>query len=423
MIPEGWTTKRFADVADYKAGRTPARATSEYWTESDDGIPWVTISDMAEFGIITRSKQRVTNAAFEAIFGRKTVPSGTLLMSFKLTIGRTATLGIDACHNEAIISIFPREGIDQRYLGYFLAQVDYAALQDRQIKGNTLNREKIDRIQVLLPPITEQRSIADVLDFVKYSVRLQELALTTAQELKRAAMRTLFTHGLRGEAQKETEIGLVPESWEVVSFESVREKLQYGTSVRCTYDVSDCPVLRIPNIEPQHINSDDLKYCTLTGKDAAKYQLEENDLIFIRTNGVLDRLGSCAVYTGNPANTLFASYLIRARMKLDRVNPHFAAFFLGSEMGTSIVAGRATPASDGKFNLNTATIDSLPLPLPLTLNEQSEIVSTLDAIGRKIDLHRRKRAALDDLFKALLHKLMTGEIRVTDLHLLGLTED
>ena len=48
MIPEGWITKRFADVADYKAGRTPARATSEYWTESDDGIPWVTISDMAE---------------------------------------------------------------------------------------------------------------------------------------------------------------------------------------------------------------------------------------------------------------------------------------------------------------------------------------------------------------------------------------
>ena len=230
-------------------------------------------------------------------------------------------------------------------------------------------------------------------------------------------MQTLFTRGLRGEAQKETEIGPVPESWKIASFGSVRGKLQYGTSLRCTYDASGRPVLRIPNIEPQHINSEDLKYCTLTSNDAAKYQLEENDLIFIRTNGVLDRLGSCAVYTGHPANALFASYLIRACLKLDRVNPHFVAFFFGSEIGTSIVAGRATPASDGKFNLNTATIDSLPLPLPPTLGEQSGIVAILDAIDCKIDLHRRKRAVLDDLFKALLHKLMTGEIRVRDLNL------
>ena len=66
-------------------------------------------------------------------------------------------------------------------------------------------------------------------------------------------MRTLFTRGLRGEPQNETEIGPVPESWEVVNFASVREKLQYGTSVRCTYEVSQHPVLRIPNIEPQRV--------------------------------------------------------------------------------------------------------------------------------------------------------------------------
>ena len=84
-------------------------------------------------------------------------------------------------------------------------------------------------------------------------------------------------------------------------------------------------------------------------------------------------------------------------------------------MGTSIVAGRAISASDGKFNLNTAAIDSLLLPLPPTLSEQREIVAILDAIDRKIDLHRRKLAVLEELFKAVLHKLMTGEIRVGEL--------
>ena len=138
-------------------------------------------------------------------------------------------------------------------------------------------------------------------------------------------------------------------------------------------------------------------------------------MVFIRTNGVLDRLGSCAVYNGYPAKALFASYLIRARVKPDYVVPHFAASFFGSEMGTSIVAGRAISASDGKFNLNTAAIDSLLLPLPPTLSEQREIVAVLDVIDCKIALHRRKRAVLEELFKALLHKLMTGEIRVEEL--------
>ena len=189
-----------------------------------------------------------------------------------------------------------------------------------------------------------------------------------------------------------------------------------GTSVRCTYDMSEHPVLRIPNIERQHVSVADLKYCALTGNDAAKYQLEIGDLIFIRTNGVLDRLGCCAVYDGNPSKALFASYLIRAQVKHEYVLPHFAASFFNSKLGISIVAGRATPASDGKFNLNAAAIDSFLLPLPSTLGEQRKILTVLDAINYKIDLHCRKRALLEELFQALLHKVMTGEdtIRKSD---------
>ncbi len=286
----------------------------------------------------------------------------------------------------------------------------YPAVRDIDVLSQTIP----------LPPLSDQYHIATALDLVRSAVCGQKKSENVARTLKRAAMQTLFTRGLRGEAQKETEIGPVPESWNVVGFSSVRHKLQYGTSVRCTYELSDRPVLRIPNIEPQRVNTNDLKYCALTGYDAAKYQLEDGDLIFIRTNGVLNRLGSCAVYNGYPANALFASYLIRAKVKPDYVVPQFAASFFGSEIGTHIVSARANAASDGKFNLNTAAIDSLLIPLPPTLREQREIVSILDAIDRKIDLHQRKRAVLDELFKALLHKLMTGEIQVGELDLAGL---
>ena len=310
-------------------------------------------------------------------------------------------------------------GVDPRFYVFFL-QSAFTQLGLYEGAGNkttipNLSRSRLAGLAVPQPPLAEQQTISYALGEVRDAIKVQDQSIATAQALKRAAMHALFTRGLRGEAQKETEIGAMPESWEVVNFASVREKLQYGTSVRCTYAVSDRPVLRIPNIEPQRVTADDLKYCALSGSDAAKYQLEDGDLLFIRTNGVLDRLGSCAVYEGYPGNALFASYLIRAKVRPDYVVSHFAASFFGSELGTSIVAGRAISASDGKFNLNTTAIDSLLLPLPPTLSEQREIVAVLDAIDRKIDLHRRKRAVLEELFKALLHKLMTGEIRVGEL--------
>lgn len=280
--------------------------------------------------------------------------------------------------------------------------------------------ERFREIEVPWPSPEEQSVFARIFELLGERLIAEEDAIETAQDLRRAAMQLLFTRGLRGEAQKETEIGPVPESWDLVEFSSVRKWLQYGTSTRCTYELTDFPVLRIPNIEPGRVNARDLKFALLSSDEAKGYRLEEGDLLFIRTNGVIERLGACAVYAGEPQGALFASYLIRARLKLDRINHYFAAYYFASEMGTSIVAGRATPAADGKYNLNTGTIDSLPIPLPPTLDEQREIVAVLDAIGHKIDLHRRKRAVLNELFKALLHKLMTGEIRVADLDLSAL---
>lgn len=265
----------------------------------------------------------------------------------------------------------------------------------------------------------EQKAIAGVLRQTESALQKQSELLQTLQDLKQAAMRELFTRGLRGEAQKETEIGLVPESWSVGSFADVREWLQYGTSVHCTLQKKSYPVLRIPNVEPGKVNDTELKYCDLPDNEASKYLLQNGDLLFIRTNGVLERLGSCAVYSGQPEKALFASYLIRARLK-SGIAPRFVAYFYASSLGTSLVAGRATPAADGKYNLNTGTIDSLPLPLPVTLDEQHEIVAILDALDRKIALHRQKSAVLEELFQSLLHKLMTGEIRVADLDLSAL---
>ena len=414
---EEWTWRPLGELFEIGAGKTMSAAARN----GADKTPFLRTSNVLWDEIDLSSVDEMSIPGHE--LPAKLLWPGDLLVCEGGEIGRAAIWGGDVepmsfqNHVHRLRPIV--EEVAPRFYVYFL-QSGFTQLGIYEGAGNkttipNLSRSRLAGLDVPQPPLAEQQAISCVLSDVRDAIKVQDRSLATAQALKRAAMHTLFTRGLRGEAQKETEIGPVPESWELVNFATVRENLQYGTSIRCTYDVSERPVLRIPNIEPQRVTADDLKYCTLTGNDAAKYQLEDGDLVFIRTNGVLDRLGSCAVYNGYPAKALFASYLIRARVKPDYVVPHFAASFFGSEMGTSIVAGRAISASDGKFNLNTAAIDSLLLPLPPTLSEQREIVAVLDVIDCKVDLHRRKRAVLEGLFKALLHKLMTGEIRVGQL--------
>ena len=315
-----------------------------------------------------------------------------------------------------------REGHDNRLLFFYLLHPDVRHYVSERMEGTT-GRQRIPEDVLLKLPFpefesVEQTTMANSLEMIQSSIAVEARTIDVTIDLKRTAMQKLFTCGLRGEERRETEIGPVPENWKVIALGSVRDRLQYGTSLKCSYESSKYPVIRIPNIEPQKINLHDLKYCELSDEKAARFRLEDGDLLFIRTNGVLDRLGSCAIYSGEPANALFASYLIRARLKRDLIMPSFAAYFFSSDIGSGIIAGRATPASDGKYNLNTAAIEGLPIPTP-PLDEQKEIVDVLNAIDRKIDLHRRKREVLDDLFKALLHKLITREVRADDINLPG----
>ncbi|MBA3341435.1 MAG: restriction endonuclease subunit S [Gemmatimonadaceae bacterium] len=415
MIPAGWTVEPLADIADYKAGRTPARASPEYWGGADDGVPWVAISDMNEFGTINETKERITKTAFDHVFRREAVRAGTLIMSFKLTIGRVATLGIDACHNEAIISIYPKPGVDKRYLGYFLAQIDYDTLQDRQVKGNTLNREKIDRIEIWLPPLHEQSSIADVLDLIRLGIQLQDRSLRAARELKRDAMRVLFSQGLRGEALKESEVGPVPESWLLEPLGAHCLVASGGTPSRgdpAYWQGGKIPWVKTGEIAYCVINETE-EHITKAGLDGSAAKLLPAGTLLMAMYGQGVTRGKVAILGIEAACNQACAAM---RPSDDAVDPKYLYHFLTYRYA----AIRQMAHGGHQQNLNLDIVKDLPVAFSLEENEQQEIVAILDAVDRKIELHRRKRNVIDELFKALLHKLITGEIRVADLDLSAL---
>ncbi|AKQ56443.1 EcoKI restriction-modification system protein HsdS [Bordetella hinzii] len=336
-------------------------------------------------------------------------------MSFKLTIGRVATLGVDACHNEAIISIYPKPEVDQRYLGYFLAQVDYDALQDRQVKGNTLNQEKIDRIEVLLPPLDEQSSIANVLDLLRHSIDLQDRALATAEDLKRSAMRELFTRGLRGEPQKETEIGPVPESWVLEPIGAHFSVVSGGTPSRGN------PAYWIGGNVPW-VKTTEVDYCEITETEEhiTPEGLENSAAKLLPKGTLLMAMYGQGITRGKVAILGIEAACNQASAAMSPLDDAVPTRFLYHFLTWQYEEIRSLAHGGQQQNLNLEIVRSLLVVVPPTRAEQDEIVAILDAIDRKIDLHRKKRVVLEELFKALLHKLMTGEIRADELDLSAL---
>ena len=160
-LPRSWVWTRLGEIANFDLGRTPPTKEARYW--DDAGTPWVSIADMTQYGTVVETAKRVSDLAVETIFP-PIVPAGTLLMSFKLTIGKVSILGVDAFHNEAIISIFPEEGVSQGYLFRFLPLFAAGTTSKNALKGNTLNKGSLNDLLVSIPPIAEQQRIVARVD-------------------------------------------------------------------------------------------------------------------------------------------------------------------------------------------------------------------------------------------------------------------
>ncbi|MFK2295424.1 restriction endonuclease subunit S [Bacteroides fragilis] len=162
-LPNNWTWIRFGEYVRMSIGKTPPRGETKYWT---NGIyPWVSISDMSDYGLVKTTKETVSEYA-QSLF-RDISSVGTLIMSFKLTVGRTSILDISAYHNEAVISIYPFVDKDYRtrnYLFYILPIISNLGDSKDAIKGKTLNSKSLNNLLLPLPPLNEQGRIVAIIE-------------------------------------------------------------------------------------------------------------------------------------------------------------------------------------------------------------------------------------------------------------------
>ena len=171
-LPYNWCWCRFSNIASMTIGKTPARGEQTYWINGK--YNWVSISDMVDGSSISTTKEMVSDLAVKEVFSAPISEKGCLLMSFKLSIGKTSILDIDAFHNEAIITIRPvidKEYAMRNYLFKVLPLIANLGESKDAIKGKTLNSKSMANLLIPLPPLQEQQRIIEQMNILSKQLR------------------------------------------------------------------------------------------------------------------------------------------------------------------------------------------------------------------------------------------------------------
>ena len=340
---------------------------------------------------------------------RKFAEPGDILISVRAPVG-DVNIATDRCGiGRGLAAIRPGPDSDPWFL-YFALLYSKPTLEARAT-GSTfasVNRNTLNDLWIPFFDRSAQATIGRFLLSLVYRIEQEDHAIVTTQALKRAAMRMLFTRGLRGEAQKETEIGLVPESWEVVPLGTLCVDTD-SVDLRSEGD------RMIQYVDVSSISRDYLqieatsRYILQQAPGRARKRMLTGDVIFATVRPTLLR---AAIVPDRLDNQVCSTAFCVLRRDPKMAADGFVYYLVQREQFILQLAGIETGASYPAVTDRMVKERLVPVP---HIAEQCEIVAILDVIDRKIDLRRRKRAVLEELFKALLHKLMTGEIRVGEL--------
>ena len=324
------------------------------------------------------------------------------------TIGKPTFIAGPYWPLNTVLWVSDFHGNDPRFVFYFFQHFDFVAYATGT-SVPTLNRNFVHGVPVNVPPKLEQEKIAAVLWKVERAIEVEEKLAAAARELRRSAMRQLFTRGLRGEPQKETEIGSLPASWEVEPIRANAKLVAGGTPSRTVKEYWEGGTI-------PWVKTGEVDYCVIThtaekitpaGRENSAAKLIPKGTVLIAMYGQGVTRGKVAILGIEATTNQACAGIIPTNGK---VLPLYLYHFL------SFSYDRLRSLSHGaqQQNLTGELVGSVQVAVPAK-DEQAQIVEILEAIDRKISLHMRKWTRLQELFKTLLHQLMTGQIRVHHL--------
>lgn len=401
-MKQGWEIKRLDDLCQIELGKTPYRGDKSFWdTEKETENVWLSIADMlnTDGDVVSDSKEYITDKAAKI---SKIVKKGTLLLSFKLTLGRLAFAGKDLYTNEAIaaLTIRSEKMIDKYFLYQFLTLFDWDAASegDVKVKGKTLNKAKLKEIEVHYPKsLPEQQRIVAILDeafaAIDKAKANAEKNLSNAKELFESYLQGVFEN--KGEG------------WEENILKDVCE-LKSGTTISTSLERTEGDVLytkvgdmNLPdneveiNTSSRFVNRREIKINQI---------IPEGAIIFPKRGGAIATNKKRKII--KPTIVDLNTMAIIPNKKIDK--DYFFHWFQLFDLN-SISNGANIP------QINNYSFDDVYITYPKSVKKQQKIVEQLDVLlfeTKKLEtIYQQKINDLEELKKSVLHRAFSGDLK------------
>ena len=382
-LPDGWRKGKIGDIASIRYGKAKP-------------------SDNGEIPVIGSSGTYSTTA-------NALIDFPTIVVGRKGSAGKAWLQESPCWPSDTTFYLEWKKEPTDLYFVYYSVIANPLSGKNAQTTMPSIQKSELEDFFISLPPLPEQRAIANVLGAVQAALAARRREQQLEREHKAALLEQLFTRGTRGEATRETAVGEVPVGWEVVKLGDVALTAQYGLSKRGETS-GQYPILRMNCLIQGQVSMHGLQYVDLLEKEFQQFRIQPGDILFNRTNSA-ELVGKSGIVSSEQ-EAVFASYLVRLTLDLSRAVPDFVNYYLNDAPTLTRLRAMASRGVS-QANINASKLKTLQIPLP-PLPEQERMASVLGALDARLGALAAEVARLEELFRALLEELLSGRRRVNE---------
>ncbi|WP_240333414.1 restriction endonuclease subunit S [Salinibacter ruber] len=408
-VPEEWNISSLPNVVEIEMGSSPPSST---YNEQEEGLPFY--QGNADFGHMT---PKVSTWCSDPV---KTAGEDDVLISIRAPVGDLNIADEHCCIGRGLAALRP-DKMNGFYLFYGLAQ--RSRWLSRLASGSTfksVSSADLEKVDLPVPPLPEQRKIASVLYAVDQAIQKTEAIIEQAKRVKRGLLQDLFSFGVGSDDRlrdpdqnpgsfRETKLGSLPSDWEVIPMgKAISTLYRYPSYYDIEYVDKGVPEVRGELLRPDgtiNLSTEEIRYVSEeTASEYPRVRLEENDFV-ISVRGTVGKVGRIPP---SLAGGVITANLIRVKFDTDLILPDYAQVMLLSRQFQ-----RRLDALTSATTIKTIKADDLrriPVRLP-NFSEQQRISKVVQSRTEKV---RKEQAQLDELLrlkKGLMQNLLTGEVR------------
>ena len=379
---------RLDEIFDLQMGKTPSRNNADYWT--DGQYDWVSIADLGSYQkYVEDTKERISALAVQES-GIKSVPANTVIMSFKLSLGKTAITQEPVYTNEAIMAFIPTEkyAVLPDYFYYLFSAKDWTKGTNRAVMGTTLNKATLSAVSITVPPIDEQRKIAAILDKVSDLIAKRRQQLDKLDEMVKARFVEMF-----GDVIQNTKL------WPQYIFSDITTS-RLGKMLDAKQQTGMCqyPYLANFNVQWFRFELDNLNEMDFNEADRIEFELRDGDLLVCEGG----EIGRCAVWHNEIQPCYFQKALHRVRCKKEIVLPDYLAWWFKyncDNKGFAAIEGAKATIS----HLPGAKLKALLVSVP-PIEQQKQFATFVEQTEKSKTTISHSLEKLETLKKALMQE-------------------